>query len=54
MNQDLLSFKPRADLCEVAGCNARATTVIAVKAGHYGTIDLHLCEDCVCKFEKED
>ena len=53
MNKELLPFELHKNICEAVGCDATATTVIAVKAGIYGIINLYLCENCVCKFEME-
>jgi hypothetical protein len=40
------------NLCDAAGCYARATNEIKVKAGPQKVISLLLCNDCVSKFEE--
>jgi hypothetical protein len=42
------------DVCEAVGCLANATIWITVKVGQHRTISLHLCKDCVYKFEVEE
>jgi hypothetical protein len=39
-------------ICEAFGCSAKATTQIAVKVGKRGTIILHLCRNCVDRFDE--
>jgi hypothetical protein len=53
MKQGASPFEAKRNACEANGCYAIATRAIAVKAGHYGTVNLYLCEDCAYKFEEE-
>ncbi|MGA7898590.1 MAG: hypothetical protein WCA39_06965 [Nitrososphaeraceae archaeon] len=39
-------------ICEAAGCFARATNKIRVKAGAQKVISLLLCNGCVTKFQE--
>ncbi|MDQ6862392.1 MAG: hypothetical protein M3044_01065 [Thermoproteota archaeon] len=41
-----------SNVCEVAGCFAKATLIFEVKVGERGTIPLSLCSKCVSKFEE--
>lgn len=41
------------NVCEAAGCFAKATVIIEVKVGEQGNIPLSLCSKCVIKFEDE-
>jgi len=43
-----------SNLCEAAGCFAKATMLIEVKVGEKGNIPLMLCSKCVIKFEDTD
>jgi hypothetical protein len=52
MSQDAISsFESNKEICEAVGCFAKATTDIAVKISQHQTIFLHLCKNCVCKFQ---
>ena len=42
------------NVCEAAGCFAKATVMIEVKVGDRGIIPLSLCSKCVGKFEEAD
>jgi hypothetical protein len=56
LRRETLSLKASLldeDVCEAVDCRANATIWITVKAGQHRTICLHLCNDCVCKFEVE-
>lgn len=39
-------------ICECIGCNASATSRIALKVGHKGQIILFLCEKCRPRFSR--
>lgn len=53
MNQEPLPTEHCEKICEAAGCNAKATNSVTVKAGHYGIIGLNVCGNCVSKFEED-
>ena len=42
------------DICEASGCFKKATTKINVKVGNLGSISLHLCTNCVKKFDVKE
>jgi hypothetical protein len=41
-------------ICEAVGCFAEATTKVDVKVGMKGTITLHLCVNCIGKFDQRE
>jgi hypothetical protein len=41
-------------ICEALGCFAEATTKVDVKVGVKGTITLHLCVNCINKFDQKE
>jgi hypothetical protein len=41
-------------ICEAAGCYAKATDKIKVRAGPLGVISLLVCSDCVTKFQESE
>jgi hypothetical protein len=42
------------NICEATGCSAKATNKIDVKVGQRGTIGLHLCVNCIHKFDEKE
>jgi hypothetical protein len=54
MTEKILDSMANNNVCEAAGCFARATTKIDVKVGNQQTIPLLLCGNCVGKFENEE
>jgi hypothetical protein len=51
MGQNTISYKVNKNICDAFGCFAEATKEIEVQVGKQGTISLHLCENCVAKFQ---
>ena len=51
MVKQIIDARPNNNLCEAAGCFAKATTRIDVRVGQFGTIPLLLCKSCVIKFD---
>jgi hypothetical protein len=38
-------------VCNAFGCSEKATKKIEVSAGTFGKITLHVCRDCIGKFQ---
>lgn len=52
MNIELLDIQSSNEICDAAGCFAKATEKIEVNAGPQKVISLLLCNDCVSKFKE--
>jgi protein-arginine kinase activator protein McsA len=53
MNLEFASSEVDDRLCEAAGCNERAVTIIRVKVDRRDSIPLFVCNSCVNKFSQE-
>jgi hypothetical protein len=42
------------NICEAIGCFVEATSKVNVKVGMEGTITLHLCVNCIHKFDQKE
>jgi len=53
MSQNIVACKVIKKICEAFGSFAEATKSIQVQIGKQGTISLHLCQNCVAKFQDD-
>ena len=54
MNNEVLHLQVNNVICEGYGCSEIAATKINVKVGNLGSISLHLCTNCVKKFDVKE
>jgi hypothetical protein len=54
LNQSIFYSNNNDDICEAVGCFAEATSKVDVKVGLEGTITLHLCVNCINKFDQKE
>jgi hypothetical protein len=51
IREKLAPIVNKEDACEAVGCLAKAVIWLTVNVGHHRKISLHLCKDCVSKFQ---
>lgn len=54
MSNKIVDFHVNKNICEAVACFAQATSEIDVKVGGRGTISLHLCVNCIKKFDEKE
>ena len=54
MSKEVSDLQVYNSICEAVACSEKATTKINVGVGNLGSISLHLCTDCVRKFDQKE
>jgi hypothetical protein len=52
MDQDYDDTYINKNICEAAGCFAKATDKIALEGGTFGIISVLVCRNCIGKFQE--
>jgi hypothetical protein len=53
MDKKVIDYKIN-NICEAYGCFEKAVATIKVRVGKIGSISLHLCSNCIRKFDQKE